>query len=147
MAVNVDRGWPLEQSSIQDNFPPKAGENIIEGMLVKIDANGEVIKANGAQKEVTWLSIDSQSAADVRGSNKIPLLAGPIIYSTDQFITATYTFGMELQVSTTAGQEGLLMPHTGGTSPTVGWVNRVSIEHDGASMLQVLKPMAFGTAQ
>ncbi len=146
MTMNVARGWPAD-SALQDNFPPKDGENIIEGMAIKLDNNNEWIKADGSPKEVAWFALDSQDAKDVIGSKRLPAILGNCIVETDQFVTAAYTPGMELQVSTTVGQEGLVMPHAGGTAPTYGWVVRVSVEYDGTTMLQFAKPVPFGTAQ
>lgn len=147
MAMNVARGWPFE-GAIQENYAPTTGEGIVAGMAVKLDpVTNKLVKADGTQKEVAFFALDDQAASDVRGADKLPVLVGNCTVQTDQYVAGVYAANTEVQISTVAGQEGQIIPHAGGTAPTYGWVTgNVTVTYDGTTMLEIFKPIPFGTS-
>ena len=141
MAFNVKKGWPPKDAAIEDSVKPKLSEAIIAGMLVKIDSNGELVKSDGTADEIALFALDSQAARDVQEADKLPVLYGPAIVQTDQFIAGSYVKGAtNLEVDAT--QKGYVKVHSGGAAPKVGRFLR-TVTVDGVSMIEYFKPVPF----
>jgi len=145
MAINMARGWPFE-GAIIDNFPQAAGANIVEGMACKLNSSGELVKADGTQYEVAWVAYDCYTATDVRAGKKLPVALNGVVQTTE-YVAGSYPPGTQVQISAVAGQEGLIIPHAGGTAPTYGWVLRGEVTFDGTTYLEIIKVVPNGTAQ
>ena len=145
MAMNVVKGWPIG-GALDHNVAPTAGEGIVAGMFVKRDATtGKLVKADGSAKEVAMFALDDQDAFDVVEADKIPVLISNAMVETDQFIAGSYAPGDELEVSSAGGEEGKLREHTGGGSPTVGWVDEL-VTVDGIPMIRLILIGPIGAA-
>ena len=136
MAFDIYRGWPLD-GSIHDNAPPKEGEGIIEGMAVKKDANGELVKADGTAAEVAGMSLKSQADLDVAFADSMPYVLRNAIMYTDQYVGGeTRAIGDALQVSS-GGEAGLFKLHTGGAAPVFGTYDGEEIRN-GKTMIKII---------
>lgn len=143
MAFNVKKGWPFAHP-FEHSGAPKVGEAIVAGMAIKRDANGELVKAAGAAKEVSFMALNNQSDFSVQEANSLPFLIGNAVVMTDQYAVDVYAPGDELIVDS-ANPGKLKKRGLDVVAPTWGWVDAVE-DHDGIEMLVIIKPAPMGKA-
>ena len=132
MSMDIYKGWPLD-GAINDNAKPKDAENIVAGMIIKKDANGELIKATGASDEREFFALENQQDYVVSQGKSMAYIVKNAIVLTDQYDTSkTYSFGTPVKVD--SGNPGKLTPWTGGDPEPIfgyadGKVTRDSVEY------------------
>lgn len=116
MAVDLHKGYPY--AVIEDSFKPKDGEGIVEGMMVALDANNELIKATDAADEYAMVAFNNQPTKFLENGGKVQAVTGEnLIFHTDQFkVGPAYLIDSKLQVSQAGGEEGLLTLFAGGNN-------------------------------
>jgi len=119
MAVDTYKNYP--HNVLEASYTPKDAEGIVEGMMVKLDANDELVKADGTAGEYAMLAMNGMPKGFMDNSGKIQCIKENGSFLTDQFkVGPSYTPHVRLQVSTAGGEEGLITIHGGGASPVIG---------------------------
>lgn len=132
MAFDILDGWPND-GALTDNVKPKAGEDIIEGMIVQKDAAQELVKADGTTGNVWW-AVQNQSDSDVKAADKMPVILSGAILLTDRFEPGAYNGQLSLEVSATPG---FVAPLAGGTQ-IEGVYSDGKLTRDGIEYLKVV---------
>ena len=130
--MDIYKGWPLD-GAINDNAKPKDGEDVIAGMVITKDANGELVKAVGAANEIEFFALENQQDFVVSQAKSMAYIVKNAIVLTDQYDTSkVYAYGIPVKVDST--NPGKLTPWTSGdTEPIFGYsdgkVTRDSVEY------------------
>lgn len=140
MTMDVFEGWPIG-SAVKGYGTPKEDEEIIEGMFVKFNEDGELIKADATPGEKAFFSLDSQAN---QGSNKIGIIKGNAVIGTDQYDTGE-SYPMETDLMVDAGNPGKITPWVAATPPAedppvVGWSEGI-VTRDGTDFLKINFPL------
>lgn len=134
MSYDAHKGYP--EMALEDSYPPASGQGIQEGHFVKLDGNGNLIKAVGAQNEYAMMAVSPQTSLLLEQGEKVKVIKGQCSMFTSFYVSGpSYAYGDRLQVSTTGGQEGMLTLHTGGTAPIIGRYLGVE-KRNGVNMLK-----------
>lgn len=119
MAFDIHKNYP--HGCLEDSYKPKDGEGIIAGMMVKFDANAELIKASGVAGEYAMIATIDQPVNFFEQGGKVQVVKENASLMSNQFVQGpVYNPHDALQVSVTPGEEGLITKHTGGAAPIIG---------------------------
>ena len=89
--------------------------------MVKLDANLELVKADGTAGEYAMLAMNNQPTHFMENSEKIQVVKENGSFLSDQYkVGPAYAPHTPLQVSTAGGEEGLITIHAGGAAPVIG---------------------------
>ena len=136
MAFQTHKNWPY--GCLEDSYAPKANEAIEEGMMVKLDSNGELVKADGSVDEYAMIAIIKQPENFFEQGEKITVIKENASVMTDQYKQGdAYVPHAKLQVSQVGGEQGIVRLHQGGaTVPVIGrFVEFVS--HDETTFMKI----------
>jgi hypothetical protein len=125
MALNFHKGYP--DRMLEDSYVAKVGEAIDLGMMVIIDsASGQLVKAVGGADEYAMVAFTKQPLNFMENGGKVSVVKENVSLFTSYFkVGPNYVPGCKLQVSTNAGEKGVLTIHAGGGAPVIGRYQRI----------------------
>ena len=128
MAMDTFKGWPLD-GALTLNLKPKDGEDIVAGMFVYKDTNGELVKGVGAAGERAYFALENQDDYAVIGAQKMAVVTHNAIMLTDQYDAGgSYDYKTPLEVD--SANPGKVKPHTGGGAPVVAYADGFETRDD-----------------